>query len=99
MTKRERLEAKKQKNFDKIEELKRLNIELTKESLLLCDKVQWFTEKNEDREVSKRPKKIETLLLGRIHWKETFKDEDKPDGSGDVEIERSEIVRINGEWV
>lgn len=99
MTKRERLEAKKQKNFDKIEELKRLNIELTKESLLLCDKVQWFTEENEDREVSKRPKKAETFLLGKIHWKETFKDEDKPDGSGDVETERSQIVRINGEWV
>jgi hypothetical protein len=99
MTKRERLEAKKQRNFDKIEELKRLNIELTKESLLLCDKVQWFTEKNEEREVSKRPKKVETFLLGKIHWKETFKDKDKPDSSGDVEIERSQIVRINGEWV
>ncbi len=99
MTKRERLEAKKQKNFDKIEELKRQNIELTKESLLLCDKKQWFTEENEEREVSKRPKKVETFLLGKIHWKETFKDEDKPDGSGDVEIERSQIVRVNGEWV
>lgn len=98
MTKRERLEAKKLKNFDKIEELKRQNIELTKESLLLCDDKQWFTEKEEKHVVSKRPKKTETFLIGRIHWMETFKDEDKPDGSGDIEIERSQVVRVNGEW-
>jgi hypothetical protein len=99
MTKRERLEAKKQKNFEKIEELKRQNIELTIESLLLSDKVQWFTEESEDRVVSKRPKKVETFLIGKIHWNETFKDKEKPDGSGDVVIKRSQIVRVSGKWM
>ena len=100
MTKRERLESKKKKNFDKIEELKRQNIELTKQSFLLCDKNQWFTEENEERVVSKRPKKVETFLIGKIHWNEFFEDEAYPkDEIKGVWIERSEIVRINGEWV
>lgn len=99
MGKREYLEAKKQKNFNKIEELKRDNIELTKKTLLLCDEKQWFTEENEDREVSKRPKKMQTFLIGKIHWIETFKDEDKKDGSKDLKITRSQVVRIDGEWL
>ena len=58
MTKRERLEAKRESNFDKIEDLKKQNIELAKELCLLSDEKQWFTEKEEEHVVSKRPKKI-----------------------------------------
>ena len=84
--------------FAKIEQLKTEIIEIRKEAMLLCDKKQWFTEQNEEVLICGRPKKYETKLIGRVHWMETFKDEGKPDGSGDIEIERKQTVRINGEW-
>lgn len=96
MSKREQLESKIQENFDKIEELKKQNRELKKESFLLCDEKQWFTEDNEEVVVSKRPKKIETMLIGKIHWKEPFKDESTGDS---IEVERSQVVRVNKEWI
>ncbi len=100
MTKRERLEAKRKTNFDKIEDLKKQNIKLAKELCLLSDEKQWFTEKEEERIVSKRPKKTEKILVGRIYWKEFFKDDDYPnDESKGVWIERSQVVRVNGEWM
>ncbi len=96
MTKRERLEAKIESKKSQIEKLESEIIELTKETLLLSDEKQWFVEKEETRVISKRPKKEETLLVGRIYWKEDFGDED----TGDVvTVERSEVVRENGEWV
>lgn len=99
MTKRERLEAKRKSNFDKIEDLKKQNIELSKELYLLSDKKQWFIEKEEEHTISKRPKKTETFLVGRIFWKEYFEDGSYPnDKSKGIWIERSKIVRINGEW-
>lgn len=49
--------------------------------------------------ISKRPKKTETLLVGRIHWNEFFKNGGYPDDeSKGVWIERSQVVRVNGEW-
>jgi hypothetical protein len=85
--------------FDKINQLKAEIIELRKEDMLLCDKNQWFTEQEEEVLICGRPKKYETKLIGRIHWKETFKDEDKPDGKGDIVVERKQTVRVNGGWL
>lgn len=80
-------------------EIKRLENEireLTKQSLLLCDETQWFTEKEEDVKISKRPKKFEKKLMGRIHWNEDFVDGD----TGEVvTIERSQLVRVDGKWL
>jgi hypothetical protein len=82
----------------KIEKIKQLKTEITelrKESILLSDKHQQFTEKEEEVLICGRPKKYETKLIGRIHWKDDFVDED----TGDViTIDRTQIVRINGEW-
>jgi hypothetical protein len=100
MTKRARLKAKIKRNLDKIEALKKLNIELARESFLLCDKQQWYIEKEEERVISRRPKKTETILAGRIHWKEFYHDSDFPnDKSKGFWVERKQIVRINGEWL
>ena len=100
MTKRERLEAKRKSNFDKIEDLKKQNIELAKELCLLSDEKQWFTEKEEEHVISKRPKKTETFLVGRIHWNEFLKDESYPDDESEgVWIERSQVVRVNEKWL
>lgn len=99
MTKRERLEEKKKKNFDKIEALRQQNIELYKELCLLSDKKQWFTEMEEECTVSVRPKKTETHLIGRIHWNEFFMDQGFPDDeSKGIWVLRQRIVRVDGEW-
>jgi hypothetical protein len=83
------------KKKSKIQSLKLEIIELNKEEALLSDKYQQFTEVEEEILVYGRPKKYETKLMGRIHWKEDFIDED----TGDViTIDRSRLVRINGEW-
>jgi hypothetical protein len=96
---RNEIEQKRKENKDKIEALKRENIELAKQSILLSDEIQQFTEKIESHPKSKYQRKTNYLdgkLVGRIHWKESLKDE----GTGEsIEIERSQIVRINGEWV
>ena len=81
--------------IEKIKQLKTEITELSRESILLSDKHQQFTEKEEEVLICGRPKKYETKLIGRIHWKEDFIDED----TGDViTIDRSQIVRINGKW-
>ena len=85
--------------FDKIKQLEAEIIELRKEGLLLSDKKQWFTEAEEEVLICGRPKKYETKLIGRIHWIETFKDEDQQDGSNDIKLERKKIVRVNSEWL
>lgn len=70
--------------------------ELLKEEILLSDDKQWFTEEEEEFVISKRPKKVEKHLTGRIHWKEEFKDRDSDKS---VVINRSQIVCIDGEWL
>ena len=70
--------------------------ELQKKDILCCDDKQWFTEVEEDVILKRRPKITEKRLIGRKHWVEGFKDE----GTGEVvTIERSEVVRVNGEWL
>lgn len=69
--------------------------ELRKETLMLCDERQWFTEEEEEIIVKKRPKIIDKVLVGKIRWKEDFKDEE----TGEVvTVERAQVVRVNGEW-
>lgn len=68
---------------------------LKEEDLLLCDESQRFEEKVEKVIVSKRPKKTEEQLIGRIIWREAFKDEDTGES---IWIERSAIVRVKGKW-
>jgi len=81
--------------LEKIKQIKTEIIELNREAVLLSDKKQQFTEKEEEVLICGRPKKYETKLIGRIHWKDDFVDED----TGDViTIDRTQIVRINGEW-
>jgi len=71
--------------------------ELNKQNLLLSDEDQWFEEKIEASTFRKNRKKVtEEHLIGRVHWKEYFIDEDDPDNK--VEIDRSKIVRVDGEW-
>lgn len=95
---RQEIEAKKQSNFQRIEELKRENIELTKQDLLLSDDVQRFEEKIESHPKAKHqrtPNKLDGKLVGRIFWKEDFVDED----NGEViTVERQQVVRVDGEW-
>jgi hypothetical protein len=96
MSKRQKLEAKIEAKKAQIQKLKEDIIELRKETFFLSDKQQWFIEKEETHIVSRRPKKEETFLIGRIYWKEDFRDED----TGNViTIERNRIVRKNGEWL
>jgi hypothetical protein len=78
-----------------ITQLKREIIALKKEELLLCDYHQRFDETEEEITISRQPKKVEKQLIGRIHWKEEYKDE----GTGQsIWAERSEVVRVNGVW-
>ncbi len=92
MTKRQQINSKIRCNEIKIEALEKINIQLRKQSLLLCDKEQWF--KEETRTVG-RGKKKRDERIGYISWNEDFKDE----STGDVvTIERSEIVMIDGIW-
>lgn len=79
-------------NEKKILTLQKKNIALERQSFLLSDKKQWFTEENETHG---KGKKKETLLVGRINWKDDFKVDDTNEV---ITIERSEVVRINGIW-
>lgn len=71
------------------EQYKQLQIE----DMLLCDKVQHY--KEEERTIG-RGKSKETILEGRIYFKEDFVDGDT---GNIITIERSRQVRVNGEWV
>lgn len=100
MTKRQRIQQKITKNLDKIRELNKQNAELEKEALFFCDKEQWFTEEIEEVKVRDGRKiRKEKWLIGKVNWKEFFKDESYPnDPTKGIWITRSEVVRVNGEW-
>ena len=92
MTKRERLEAKITAKKKQITQLHDEIIKLRIDSYALSDKEQWFTE---TKEIVGRGKNKKEKLIGRINWKEDFKDE----GSGEViTIERCQVVKIDGVW-
>jgi hypothetical protein len=81
--------------WELIAQIKTEIVALKKEELLLCDETQRFEETEEEITISRRPKKTEKRLIGRIHWKEEFKDEDTGQSFW---IERSQVVRVNGVW-
>lgn len=93
MTKREELHAAFIVNDLKIEELKKENIDLTRESFLLCDDKQWYKEEMKD---VKQGKNKSQRLIGMVCWNENFKDEDT---GAIVTIERSQAVKVDGEWI
>lgn len=72
-------------------------VQLNRENILLSDDEQWFTETEETwtRRVGRKREKY-TRLVGRINWKEDFTDEDTGEK---LSINRSEVVRVDGEWV
>ena len=78
-----------------IEQLEAEKKELILEDIQFSDEEQWYTEEEETHEVSKRPKKSEKFMVGRINWKEELKDESTKES---IFIDRSRVVRINGEW-
>lgn len=93
---REQIREQYNANLEKIEALKTANIKLVRQSLLLSDNEQWFTEKTEPVVYWEGRKKIKTeKLIGRIHWNEDFKDEDTDEV---ITVNRSRIVRVDGEW-
>ena len=90
---RKRISRKIKNRISKINKLRGEITELNKENMLFSDTKQWYTE--EDVTVG-RGKTKETFLAGKINWIDGFTDED----TGDVMyINRSEIVRKNGEWL
>lgn len=81
--------------WELIDQIKSEIIALKKENLLLCDETQRFEETEEEVIISRRPKKTEKRLIGRVLWKEEFKDESTGQS---IWIERSRVVRVNGVW-
>lgn len=78
-----------------LEETEKELIELYKKNAMFCDENQWYVETVEDVVIKKRPKKVCTKKIGRVHWLENFMDQ----STGDViEIERAEIVSRDGIW-
>jgi hypothetical protein len=71
--------------------------ELYRQTLLLCDEKQRFEEKEEVFIVRENRKKVSKKhLMGRIYWNEDFKDGD----TGEIiTIQRSQLVRKDGEWL
>jgi len=92
MTTRKQIVKKAEKLNAIIKKAKSELIELQKQDYLLCDKQQWFTEKEE---TTGRGKHKKTRLIGRVHWMQSFHDEDI---EMHIEFERSHIVRIDGVW-
>lgn len=80
-------------NSEKITALRLANVELNRQNLLLSDKNQQY---KESEETFGRGKSKETVLVGRVHWRECFKDEDTDEK---IWIDRSCVVRKNNEWV
>lgn len=85
-------------NAKMIAQLKNENTELEREGYLLSDGEQWFIEEMEEVKVKEDGRVVKKQwLVGKIHWMEAFKDEDKPNDPP-IMIERKQTVRINGNW-
>ena len=97
MSTRTRKQIKKliKNKHDKIKQLDSEIIALNREAILLSDKTQRFVEKEEEVLICGRPKKYETRLIGRVFWKQEFKDQDTGEP---FTIERNVTVRVNGVW-
>lgn len=88
---------------DKMELIKKLNDEIDMliiEDYKLCDDEQHYKEEEEEFIISKRPKKIEKHLIGRIYWTENIKCYSSNENDFElVPIERSRMVRKDNIWV
>lgn len=89
---RQKLEKKIRANKEKIKKLNLENIDLHRQSILLSDEQQWYSEKVE---VVGRGKNKKECLLGRVHWNQDFTDE--ADGQV-ITVERSAVVKVDGKW-
>lgn len=84
--------AKKRKQIKKLEnELIALRIE----EVQISDKFQQYSEEIVERVISKRPKKTEEVLIGKVAYIEHFIDEDTGEA---VPIQRHRKVREGNEW-
>lgn len=89
---REKINEAIQKQKDIIKQAEDTIISLRRESYLLNDDKQWFTEAMETHTEGRGKKKVsEDFLIGRINWIERFDDY--------IEVGRSKVVRVNGEWI
>jgi len=71
-------------------------LELVQQNLLFSDDKQWFTEELQEVKRKEGRKTIkENKLIGRVHWIEMLKDEST---GKSFDLERSQVVRIDGEW-
>lgn len=78
-------------NKEKIKELNKHNYALAQQYVQICDSEGHYTEKEEIHGRGRSRKD----LVGRRYWMEDFKDED----TGEVvTIERSQAVKVDGEW-
>jgi len=91
---RKQIKAKIYANEIKIKALKQTNIELNRQNLLMSDKTQQYKEREETRGFGADK---QSVIVGRIHWKEKFVDVD--DDRNSVYIDRSRVVRVNSEWL
>lgn len=70
---------------------------LEREALMLSDSKQQYTEKEEQHTFKEgRKNVVKTVLVGRIHWKESYIDEST---GKRVYIQRSRMVKQGGEWL
>ena len=88
--------AKKIRNRrDRIEKLKNQIVDLERSFMMTSNRNQTYVEQVEDVLTSGRPKVYEKKLVGRLNWKQRFKDED----TGQViVIDRSTVVKVDGEF-
>ena len=96
---RDEIKQKRVENFNKIDALRLENIELAKQAILLSDNEQQFKEEIEFHprlKYQRTDNYLDGKLVGRIYWKEEFKDESTGES---IFIDRTKIVRINGEWL
>lgn len=97
--KREEIKKLIDEKLTQIDLLQQEIIELKKQNLLISDDKQWFTEEiffEEKKKFQRKENYLNGKLVGRIHWKESFQNEDSKEP---FIIDRSLIVRIDNQWV
>ena len=77
----------------KIADLQKEQLELHFQQLTMSDRNQQY---KEELEWHKDGRKKVQVMVGRVHWKEDFKDEDT---GKYITIERSRAVKFDGEWL
>jgi len=91
-TKRQIIKDQIADNIRQINRLEYLQQALLEQLVQLNDGISRYEEKEESWGIGKN--KV-TAMIGRVHWKEIFTDEDTGEK---IEIKRSQIIRNGGEW-